>query len=470
MAAVIPTTAAAEQVSAPPRIDSGYRRMWQIAWPVAVSTSIISLFQVANLVWVGYLGTDAIAAVAMSGHVLFITFGFTQVVFVGALAIIARRVGEGRRDDAYFAAIHAVILGAILGAILAVAGWVTAPAVVGFFGATDTVNRLAIPYLQISLAGQLPFFVSMAVGAAYSATGDTRTPMIVNSVSVALNALIDPFLIFARGERFVGALDVGWLGWGVYGAAVGNVVSAFVGLAIFLAVSVALDRPLARPRGHRLVLEPATLWQIVRIGIPASASFVFRPLSTFLLIRVIASFGTAALAAFGIALRSFSINWIPYSGVNAAVAALVGQNLGAGDVPQAARVVSRGVRIATLLAIAFCVIYGSFAAQFIAFFDADPTVVAIGVPFVQLVAFGFLATGTTLPLVAAMNGAGDTRPAMIVTFLANWPLKLPLCWLLAIPFAYGTNGVWIGMLVSMLVEAAIIVWFFRRGTWKTRRI
>lgn len=459
-----------DTVAAPRQIDSSYRRMWQIAWPVAVSTSIISLFQVANLFWVGYLGTDAIAAVSMSGHVLFITFGFTQVVYVGSLAIVARRVGEGRRDDAYFAAVHGVIIGAIMGAFVAVVGWLMTPAVVAFFGASDAVDLLAIPYLQISLAGQLPFFVSMAVGASYSATGDTRTPMIVNSIAVGSNALIDPFLIFAPGEHFIGGLDIGWLGWGVHGAALGNVISAFFGLIVFLAVSIGLDRPLARPRGRSLVIERATLWQIVRIGIPASGALVFRPLSTFLLIRVIASFGTAALAAFGIALRSFALNWIPYSGVNAAVAALVGQNLGARDIPQAERVVARGVRMATLLAIGFCVLYGSLARQFIAFFDPDPTVVALGVPFVQLIAFGFLFTGTTLPLVAAMNGAGDTRPPMVVTFLANWPLKLPLCWALALPLGYGTNGVWIGMLVSMVVEAAIIAWWFRRGTWKTRRV
>jgi Na+-driven multidrug efflux pump len=73
-------------------------------------------------------------------------------------------------------------------------------------------------------------------------------------------------------------------------------------------------------------------------------------------------------------------------------------------------------------------------------------------------------------LVAAMNGAGDTRPPMIVAFLANWPVKLPLCWALAIPFGYGTTGVWVGMLVSILVEAAIVAWWFRRGSWKTRKV
>jgi putative MATE family efflux protein len=322
----------------------------------------------------------------------------------------------------------------------------------------------------MTLVGQFTLFVSMAIGASYSAAGDTRTPMLLNGLTVALNAVLDPFFIFAAGEHFVAGIDVGWLGWGVYGAAVADVLAGIVGMTLFVVVSIGLDRPLPRPRGRAITLTPATFWQIVRIGVPASASLMARPLSTLLLIRVIASFGTTALAAFGIALRSFSLNWIPYSGVNAAVAALVGQNLGARNLPAAERVVGRGVTVAVFLALTFCLIYGWFAADFIAFFDADPKVVATGVPFVQLVAFGFLATGTTLPLVAAMNGAGDTRPPMVITILANWPIKLPLCWALALPLGYGTNGVWTGMLVSMVVEAAIIAWWFRRGTWKTRRI
>lgn len=444
--------------------------MWRIAWPVSVSTSTVTLFMIANLFWVGYLGTEAVAAVSACGHFLFIMFGLTQVVFVGTLAIVSRRVGEGKPDEAYFAGVHAAILGGVFGTTVAVAGWFAAPWIVHFFEAADGVDRLAVPYLQVTLAGEVFLFVSMAIGASYSGAGDTRTPMVLNGVVVALNAAIDPLLIFGPGEMVIAGVDVGQLGWGVYGAAVADVISAGVGMCMFLVVSVVLDRPFPRPRHQRPVLRPQTFWQIIRIGVPASVSMIARPLSTFFLIRVIASFGTPALAAFGIALRSFSINWIPYSGLNSAVSTLVGQNLGARDVAEAERVVGRGVRVALFVAVAVCFLYGTFATEFISFFDSDPAVVAIGVPFVQLIAFGFLANGATLPLVAAMNGAGDTRPPMIVAFLANWPVKLPLCWALAMPFGYGTTGVWVGMLVSILVEAAIVAWWFRRGSWKTRKV
>jgi putative MATE family efflux protein len=468
--AMAATASRADSATEPQKVESSYRRMWQIGWPVSVSTSTVSLFMIANLFWIGHLGTDAVAAVATCGHALFILFGVAQSILVGTLAIVSRRVGEGRLDDAYFAGLHAAILGAVLGGVVGVVGWIAAPSVVRFFQAGEVVEQLAIPYLRIALTGEIFLFVSLAIGAVYSGAGDTRIPMVLNGIVVSLNAVLDPFFIFAPGERIFFGVDVGWLGWGVRGAAVADVIAGFVGICAFAAVSVVMQRPFPRPRGKRFVLQTETFRQIVRVGAPASISFMARPLSTFFLIRVIASFGTVALAAFGIALRSFSINWIFYSGVNAAVSTLVGQNLGARNVHGAERVISRGVRVAFFLALCFCFVYGTLAADFMAFFDSNPEVVATGVPFLQLIAFGFLASGTTLPLVAAMNGAGDTRPPMVVAFLANWPIKLPLCWALAVPFGYGTNGIWTGMLVSIVVEAAIVTWWFRYGTWKRRRV
>ena len=133
-------------------------------------------------------------------------------------------------------------------------------------------------------------------------------------------------------------------------------------------------------------------------------------------------------------------------------------------------VVRRGVWIAGFFAVLFTVTYTVWAEDFMAFFDDDPVVVAIGVPFLVLIAMSFLASGTTMPLVAAMNGAGETRPPMVSAFVSNWLLELPLCWVLARPLEMGTNGVWVGMLISIVIEAAINVWWYGRGTWTTRRV
>ncbi len=156
-----------------------YRRIWELGWPVSISTSTVTLLTLVNLFWIGHLGTVALAAVSLGGNILFIVFGLSAVVYTGALAIVARRVGEGNHAEAFSASVHAVCLGALLGAIVAVAGYTGAPLIVQFFDAGTEVEGAAISYLRIMFTGQIFLYVSTALGASYQAAGDTRTPMVV---------------------------------------------------------------------------------------------------------------------------------------------------------------------------------------------------------------------------------------------------------------------------------------------------
>jgi putative MATE family efflux protein len=449
---------------------STYRRIWELGWPVSISTSTITLLTLVNLFWIGHLGTVAVAAVALGGNILFIVFGISHVVYIGTLAITARRIGEGDRSEAFSATVHGLCLGALIGAAVAVLGYAGSPAIVRFFNAGADVEGAAISYLRIMFTGQIFLYVSTALGASYQATGDTRTPMLVNVAVVVLNGVLDPFFIFTPSQVIVGGIPLGWLGWGVDGAAIAAVLSGVAGMVLFLATSVILGRPFPWPVRQAIRLAPSLFWRMLQIGAPASISMIARPLSTFLLLKVIASFGTAAIAAFGIALRSFSVNWIPYSGINAAVATLVGQSLGARNVREAERVVLRGLVVTTLLGAIFCVVYYVWSSQIILVFDTEPAVVSAGQPFLKLMALSFLFSAPMFPLVSAMNGAGDTKPPMITAFLANWPVKLPLAYVLALPLGYGIDGVWIGMFVSIVFEALVMFVWYRRGTWRFKKV
>lgn len=453
-------------VRAAPQVGD-VRRVFALAWPVALTQSTVTLLLTANLFWIGHLGTIAVAAVALCSHILFLGFCLTQIVFAGALAIVSRRVGEGRKDAAWDAAMHAVVLAALLGGAIGASAWWVAPPLLRFFGAGAEIEALAIPFLRITLAGHALFFVPNALAAAYQGAGDTRTPMWISVGVVLLNALIDPFFIFAPGEVHVGGISLGWLGAGVRGAAMADLVASAFGI-VFTFCLVWWCGPFPRPRGRRIAISPVELWRIARIGIPACVSMLARPLSTFFLLKVVASFGPAAVAAFGITLRAYNINWIPLGGVAAAVATLVGQRLGAREPAAAERLVRHSAWAMAALGLVFWIGYGLYAREFVAFFDDAPDVVAIGGRFLAILAASMAFSAATVPLVAAMNGAGDTRVPMIAAFLANWPVKLPLAWALAVPFGYGLEGVWWGLFVSVLLEAAIIALWFRRGEWKTR--
>ena len=463
MPAAISTTAVR------PATSGDVRRVFQLAWPVALTQSSVTLLLTANLFWIGHLGTIAVAAVALCSHILFLGFCLTQIVFAGALAVISRRVGEGRPEAAWNAALHASVLGVLIGGAIGLAAWWLAPLLLHFFGAGAEIEALAIPFLRITLAGQALFFVPMALAAAYQGAGDTRTPMRVNVIIVLVNAVIDPFFIFAPGEVHVAGFSLGWLGAGVRGAAIADLVSAAFGLVLFLAL-VWRRGPFPRPHGRRFAVTPAELGRIARIGVPACISMIARPLSTFFLLRVVASFGPPAVAAFGITLRAYNINWIPLGGVAAAVATLVGQRLGARDPAAAERLVLRSAWAMAALGLVFWIGYGAYSREFVAFFDDAPEVVAIGGRFLAILAASMAFSAATVPLVAAMNGAGDTRVPMMAAFLANWPVKLPLAWALAVPFGYGLDGVWWGLFVSVLLEAVLVALWFRRGRWKTRAV
>lgn len=458
----------------PPGADrsslAAYLEMWGLAWPVMVSTSTVMLLMLANLFWIGRLGTEAVAAVSLTSHVLFMAFGLTQIVFTGTVAVVARRTGEQDARAGFIASIHAIVLGLILGTLVSVAGYFIASPVVSFFETESAVSSMATPYLEITFAGHIFFFVSMAIGASYQGVGDTRTPMVLNAVVVGLNAVVDPILIFAPGELILGGLDVGLGGFGVVGAAIADVVASAIGCFAFLTLYASRRGPFPRAVRGRVYLHLEGLLQIARIGIPASVTMLARPLSTFFLLKVVTSFGTSALAGFGIVLRAFSLNFIPFSGLNAAVATLVGQRLGATDPDEARRVVRRGFLIAIVLSAAFCALYSVYAEQLIAIFDSDPDVIRVGIPFLLIIAIGQLFTGPTMPLAAAMNGAGDTRPPMFAALMANWPVKLPLAYALALPFGFGTSGIWMGMFVSMLLESGTLLWWFRRGRWLTKSV
>ena len=450
--------------------SGGYRQLWELAWPVALSTSTVTLITLVNLFWIGHLGTVALAAVSVCGNILFIVFGLATIVHTGALAIVSRRIGEGHLTEAFVATRHGLLLGGVLGVVVALVGYAAAPAVVGFFGAGDEVNAIAVPYLRIMYVGQVPLYLTVALSACYQAAGDSRTPMLINVGIVLANGLADPFFIFPPGEVSIAGVSLGWLGWGVNGAAVAVVLTSVVGCAIFLALTLVGRWPRALPKLARVTLSPAELWRMLRIGTPASIGMVARPLSTFLLLKVVASFGTTAIAAFGIAVRSFGVNWIPYSGIHVAVSALVGRSLGGHRVAEAEHIVRRGLLITTALGVFFCVLYYGGARQIMLAFDHDPAVVAAGESFLKLIALSFLFSGPMLPLGSAMNGAGDTKPPMIISFLANWVLKLPLAYLLALPLGYGVDGVWIGMFVSIVFESIAMFGWYRRGTWKHKRI
>lgn len=444
-------------------VDS-MRSVWRLGWPVTITMGAHTAFGLADLYWISSLGTDAVAAVSLVGNMLFVLFVLTQIVYVGGLAMISRRIGAGRlAGDAGAEGVAAQVLplSLLFGLGVASAGVALARPSVLLFGASSGVTTQSIAYLVPMMATYLPIFPYVAFSAIFTAAGDTRTPMYIGVVSNIANAILDPFLIF------------GWAGlpaWGVAGAAVASLISSLMA-AILMAVAYRY-RPMPFPRARLFAWHGAGTWPtVLRIGIPGSIGMLTRPLSTVLLLGVMARFGAAGVAAFGITIRALSILWLYHGALSTAVSTLTGQGLGAGDVPAIRRLVRRSIRFSLALSIITGVVYFVWAREIVGIFERSNTeVLELGTTFMRLLVLSNFGTSFSVVWGAAMNGAGDTRPPMVVALLANWVVKLPLAYLLAVAWGIGVNGVWWAMFISLLFESVATFVWYRRDGWTRAQV
>ncbi len=441
-----------------------YRSIWTLGWPVMVNMGAHTLFSLVDLYWIGSLGTDAIAAVALCGNIMFSMFGLTIIIQVGALAMISRRIGAKQLagvDGAEGVSGQAFHLSLVLGLVVASLGMLAARPIMALFDASAEVTELGTAYLVPMMASFMAIFPGMALGAVFTATGNTRTPMYVGVVFNIVNAILDPFLIFGWG---------GLPALGVAGASIASLICQALGLLVLYRLY--RRRDLGFPRARLTRWYGTGAWgRMLRIGVPGGLGALTRPFSTLFLLKVIASFGPAGVAAFGIVVRSMSFTWLYYGAMSTAVSTLTGQSLGRGDVDGIRLLVRKSIRLSILLSLALGLLYAVFAREIVGIFEQnDAQVIELGASFMRLLVLANLATAFSMVWGAVMQGAGDTRPPMVIAILSNWVVKLPLAYWLAITKEVGVEGIWWAMAISIVFDAAALLIWYRRDRWKHAQV
>jgi putative MATE family efflux protein len=428
--------------------------------PVVVMQLCHTLFHFVDVMWVGRLGPTATAAVTTSFYVVWAVFSFADIAGVAVAATVSRHIGAGDRAAAGYGAAQALWLAVGLGVACAAGGLVVVRPILAAIGAAPDVQELALEYLVVVLLGAPAATLYVTGESTLRAAGDTKTPMWVIGASLALNAVLAPLLIFGPGP--LPAL-------GVRGAAIATVFAQSLVVVAFLRLAwrghpaFPLDRAaLRRP-------APRYMASLARIGAPFAAigllfSFVYLVLAT-----ISARFGTSALAILGIGNRIESLCYLVAVAFGLATETMVGQNLGARDAARAERSAWLACAIMTSLALALGAVMAVWPETFLRFFTDDPATIALGVPYVRVLAVcqGFMAV--ELVLNGAFSGAGDTMPPMIISVTISL-LRVPMAWALALGAGWGMLGVAWTITLTCVARAVLLAWWFRRGRWKTKRL
>lgn len=434
------------------------RNIWHISLPIMVGSMLQNTFNIVDMIFVGKLGPAAIAAVGMSGVIMGILYVAIFGIYMGTTAMVARFIGAKEKTKAENVAMQSVILGLFCYVVISMVGYTLAGPMLKGLGASDEVLIHGVKYIRVMFVGSIMMILSFILGSALRAAGDALTPMVILAISTVLNICLDPLLIFGLW---------GLPELGVAGSAVATVIARAIGVFILLWLFLN-DKAIIRLRIANAKIDLPLMGRIMRIGVFASIQGILRNVSGLILTRIVATYGTFAVAAYVIGMRLQFIVLMPGFGLATAVATLVGQNLGAKKPERAARTAWITVGIGAGIMAFMGLIYIIFARDIISIFNDHPEVLKTGVVYLRILAstFGIIAFGIILG--RALNGAGDTVSPMIITAIGLLGFRIGLS--LILTQSLGLMGIWIGIASSSVIQGLMVTAWFSMGRWKLKKV
>lgn len=440
--------------SRPGRAD--YAALAGVALPMMLGSLIETLYNLTDAFFLGRLGTAEVGAPSIAFTVIFFLTIFGAGLSNAGTTLIAQ--SRGKRDPErmnHYMNQSASLLGAASLALAAI-GFAVAEPILALLNTPAEAFGFASEYLRIVFLG-LPFtFAYFCLQSAYTAIGDAATPIRVHLLAVGLNAALDPLLIYGIGP---------FPALGVPGAAIATVLSQGLGAALSVAT-------LARGKsGLKLTLRglrpaPRSWALLLRIGLPASVGQGLSAFGFTAMQGVVNSFGTSAIAAFGVGNRLMNMFDIPAHGIASATTSLVGRAMGAKDHDGVRRVVKSALISVVALELPLLGASVLFGGDLVRLFVSDAEAIRLGDAMFKVVSPSLMAFGLYFALSGAFQGAGDTKVILILSVLRLWAIRVPLAYVLAFRAGLGPMSVWIAMFASNAITAAAGAAYFKFGRWK----
>jgi putative MATE family efflux protein len=436
------------------------RAILLLAVPMVLEMVLESLFAVVDVAWVGRLGANAVATVGLTESMLSLVFAVGMGLSLSTTAMVARRIGEKNPEGAAVAAVQAIILGLLVSLAIGVPCLIYAPQLLRLMGATPEIVSVGSGYTRICLGGSCVVLLLFLNNAIFRGAGDAAIAMRLLWVSNIINLILDPCLIFGWGP---------FPRLGVTGAALATFTGRSIGVMYqFYRLMKGTER--IRVLAGQIRVRFDVLLRLVRVSLTGILQFAIAHTSWIGLVRIVSTFGAAALAGYTIAIRIVIFVILPSWGLSNVVATLVGQNLGAGKPDRAEKAVWRTGLYNVMFLGSVGVFFSLFAEPVVRLFISDPAVVPLGTACLRIVSYGNIGYAYFMVMMQAFNGAGDTITPTIVNFFGFWLFEIPLAYILAKPLAMKSNGVFFSIAIAESSMAAASAILFRRGKWKRQKI
>ena len=436
------------------------RAILLLAIPMVLEMVMESIFAVVDIFWVSHLGTDAAATVGLTESLMTLVYTLAIGLSIGAMAMVARRIGEQNPDGAARAAVQAIALALLVSITIGAIGAPLAPKLLALMGGSPWVIEHGSAFTRVMLAGNASVVLLFMINAIFRGAGDAAIAMRTLWLANWINIVLGPCLIFGIGP---------FPKLGIVGAAIATTIGRSTGALFAISKLIRSGGRFNIERRH-LRIEPSIIGRLIRLS--GTGTFqVFVGMASWIgLVRIISSFGSNAVAGYTFGIRVILFALLPSWGMANAAATMVGQALGAKDPARAERAVWQAGFYNMIFLGIVGLIFIFFAPQIIWFYTDIPDVAPYGVDCLRIVAYGFLFYAYGMVLGQSFNGAGDAWTPTIINMFVFWLWEIPLGYVLSVKLGMGPRGVFFAITIAFSTLAVVSAIVFRRGRWKLKAV
>lgn len=423
----------------------------RMAIPIAIGMVFQTLYYLVDLYFVAQLGDAAIAGLASAGTLQFLIMALTQILGVGTMALIAHASGRKDREDANLIFNQSLSMAALCAAVTLLGGYAVAHRYMGTLGADAETVAAGTTYLYWFLPGLGLQFALISMGSALRGTGIVKPTIVIQVVTVLLNAILSPIMI------------AGWFTgrpMGVAGAGLSTSISVAVGVVLLLVYFLRLEHFVA----FRASLMPPRLaaWKrILAIGLPPGGEFALMFVFMGVVYWVIRGFGPEAQAGFGVGSRVMQAIFLPAMALAFATAPVAGQNVGAGKHERVRETFKTAVTILSAIMLGLTILCQVRPGLLIAFFTDDLAVITVGADYLRIISLNFVATGIVFTCSGMFQALGNTLPSLAASAMRLITFAVPAVWL-SRQAGFQLHHLWYLSVCTVALQAGAAWWMLAR--------
>lgn len=424
------------------------KALWTLAIPILAGMAIQTIYTTVDMIYIGRLGGEAIAAVAFNMPLLFFVLGLSMGLGSGVTASIARFIGASDKINADNSAEHALLMASIISVIMVLAGLLYGKQMLVILGTTPELINIAWSYLRVITIGLFFMVFSGFFRSILAGEGDMKTPMIITAVGTVLNIILDPIFIFV-------------LGYGVPGAAIATVISQAIVFSIFIYLFLIKEHTYVTFRLRDFSFSKYIIYDIIKVGVPASMAMIIMSLGQAVFNKILVSYSAYSVAAFQIGGRIDIVIFLPIMAIATALTTLVGMFYGAKDFENVKFIIKYGMLRSVFITTVGSIIIFILAPLIVKGFSNEPEIQQTAVTYLRLIVFIYPLISIAMTSGRVMQGLGLGIPMLVTTIIRVLGVSVPLALIFNYVLHKPIEWMWYAMIISTVIAVTTAALWLR---------